>query len=78
VAYRPLLGNDHKRSNDNKAVARQEPVCNSGSTVGSSVFCVVCSEAVSRNRLSSVHVLQCSAVQCTGVQWSGASWLVSD
>jgi hypothetical protein len=36
----PLLGNDRETNNEITAVARQPPVCNIGSTVGSSVFCV--------------------------------------
>jgi hypothetical protein len=43
-----LLGNDCE-TNDTMTVARQPPVCNSGSTVGSGFFYLACSVAISRN-----------------------------
>jgi hypothetical protein len=57
-----LLGNN-RETNETTAVARQRPARNNGSTVGSGVFYVVHSEAVSRDRPSSVQLVQCS-------QWS--------
>jgi hypothetical protein len=59
----PLLSNDHNTSNETTTVARQRPACNIESTVGGSVFYVVRSEAISRDRPSSVSAVQCSAVE---------------
>jgi hypothetical protein len=42
----PLLGNDHETNNETTAVARQRPERNNGNIVGSSVFCMVSSEAI--------------------------------
>jgi hypothetical protein len=63
-----LLANDRETNNETTAVARQWPARNNGSTVGSSVFYVIFSEVISRDRPSSVKL----------VQWSGARWLMSE
>jgi hypothetical protein len=51
----PVLGNDGETNNETTAVARQRPARNNGSTVGSGVPFVVSSEAISRDRRSSVQ-----------------------
>jgi hypothetical protein len=55
----PLLG-EHSETNETKAVTRQRPALNNGRTARS--------EAISRNRPSSVQLVQCREVK---------SWLVS-
>jgi hypothetical protein len=54
-----LLGNDCE-TNDTMTIARQWPAFNSGSTVESGFFYVVCSKAYYTTKFSSV----------TAVQWS--------
>jgi hypothetical protein len=44
-------------------VATQRPARNNESTVGSGVFYVVRSETISRDRLSSVQLVQCREVK---------------
>jgi hypothetical protein len=57
----PLLRNDQETNNETTVVARQRPARNSGSTIGGGVFYVARSEAIPRNRPSSVQLAQCSA-----------------
>jgi hypothetical protein len=61
-----LLGNDCETNNETMAVARQWPARNNGSTVGSSVFYVLRSEAISLDRPSSAQLV--SAVQLSTVE----------
>jgi hypothetical protein len=67
VSYRPVA-RQRPRNKETTGVARQRPEHNNRSTVGSGVFCVVRSEAVSRDWPSSVELMQCREVK---------SWLVS-
>jgi hypothetical protein len=64
----PLQGNDREANNETTAVARHRPARNNGNTVGSNVFYVVCSEATSHDRPSSVQLV--SAVQLSTAEWS--------
>jgi hypothetical protein len=57
-----LLGNNRK-TNETMVIARQRPVSNNGTTLGSSLFYVVHSWAISCNRTSSVSV-------CSVLEWS--------
>jgi hypothetical protein len=50
----PFLGNDRETNNEIMTVVRQRPARNNGSTIGGGVFYVVLSEALSRDRPSSV------------------------
>jgi hypothetical protein len=50
-----FLSNDHK-TKETTDVARQQPTHNNGSTVGSDVFYVVCSKAISLGQPSSVQL----------------------
>jgi hypothetical protein len=45
------------------AIARRRPMHNSGTTVGSGVFCMVLSKAISLDHPSSVQLVQCCAVE---------------
>jgi hypothetical protein len=65
-----LLGNSFVNRNSTGAVARQRPARNNGSTVGSGVFYVVRSEAISLHRQSSE---QFSEFQIRGREWSYSS-----
>jgi hypothetical protein len=63
----PFLGNDReKKNNETTAVPRQRTARKNGSTVRSDAFCVVCSEAISRDRLS-----ECSAFELSEVEQIG-------
>jgi hypothetical protein len=53
----PLLSNDLETNKKTMVVARQSPARYKGSIVGSSVFFVVLSEAKSRSRPSSLHLV---------------------
>jgi hypothetical protein len=55
------------------AVARQRLAHNNRNTVGSGVFYVVHSEAISRDRPSSVQLV--NAVQCSGESWLASEWV---
>jgi hypothetical protein len=72
----PLLVNDRETNIETTVIAMQQlrkyatvlkSLLGNGSTVGSGVYYVVRSEAVSRDRPSSMQLVQCSPVQCNGV-----------
>jgi hypothetical protein len=76
VAYNSLLGNNSETENETMAIARQQlckyatilearqrPARDIESIDESGVFHVVSSDAISLERPSSVHLVQCSAVQ---------------
>jgi hypothetical protein len=53
-----FLGNDRETNNEVTAIAKQRPARNNGNTFGSRVFYVVRSEAISRDRPSSVSAVE--------------------
>jgi hypothetical protein len=59
----PFLGNDREAHNETTAVARQRPALKNESTFESGVFCVVLSEAITRDRPSLVQLVQLSTVE---------------
>jgi hypothetical protein len=72
----PLIGNDRETKNETKAIARQRPQFNDGSTVGSSViYSSVPRLYHSTDRVEVVSAVKCSAMEL--VPWSEASWLVT-
>jgi hypothetical protein len=52
VACRKLLLGNDRENNETTAGASQRSALNNGSTLGSGIFCVVCSEPISRDRPS--------------------------
>jgi hypothetical protein len=62
----PLIGNGRETNKETMAAARQRPARKNGSTVGSGVFYVVRSEAISLDRPSSVQLV--SVVQLSTVE----------
>jgi hypothetical protein len=77
----PSRGTDSETSNKTTAVARQQPISNNGSTVGSGVLHVVRSETMFRQtQFSSVQFssVQFSSVsECSAVEYSEVNSLVS-
>jgi hypothetical protein len=68
VAYRPVA-RKRSRKNEETAVSMQRTALNNRSTVGSGVFYVVRSEAMTR-RSEFSSVSECSAVQLSTIKWN--------